>query len=625
MGTVTMSKNDCIGNLQLESLLDDYDTGERSRRDVLSAIHAAAAASIDEHIWISLFSEDQLHDQLERATARLEEGIEQPLLGVPFAVKDNIDVAGVPTTAACPSFSRVPERSAATVQRLVDAGAIVVGKTNLDQFATGLVGSRSPYGACSSVFDPNFVSGGSSSGSALAVARGLVSFALGTDTAGSGRVPAAFNHIVGLKPSKGLLSTRGVVPACRSLDCVSVFAGNVSDAWRVLQLTAAFDPEDGYSRRPALETARGDGAFRFGVPADEYLYFDGDGDARALYWQAIERLIALGGQMERFDYAPFDEAARLLYQGPWVAERVAAVGEFVAQGSSGLDPTVKAIVEGGGGLSAVDAFRGQYRLAELKKVADVTLAEFDMIVLPTTPTIYTRAAVAEKPLELNSRLGRYTNFVNLLDLCGLAVPAGFRSDGLPQGVTLLAKAFDEATLCTVAARYLEPRQFNVGATAYEMLQSADADFSTSTPLAAPSVATVEVPARKVKLAVLGAHLQGQPLHYQLTELGARFVSEAKTRSCYRLYALAGTRPAKPGMARRASGGVAIAVEVYELDMAGFGRFVDQVPVPLCIGNIELSTGEWVNGFLCEPEALDSAMDISEFGGWRAYLAGLDRH
>lgn len=603
-------------DLQLQSLREAYASGRLTPLEVLRRVHARAHEARSRNVWITLLEWEAVEAQLADVEARRAAGEPLPLYGAPFAIKDNIDLSGVPTTAACAAFANTPESSAPVVATLMAAGAIALGKTNLDQFATGLVGTRSPYGPCSSAFDPRYISGGSSSGSALAVALGQVSFALGTDTAGSGRVPAAFNNIVGLKPTRGLLSTRGVVPACRSLDCVSIFAGNVADAALVLDLAAGVDPQDPYSRQPRVG-AKGfpNGSFRFGVPAARQLEFFGDAAAEAAFQAALARLRELGGQEQAVDFAPFTQAAALLY-GPWVAERGAAVGELIASAPAGLDPTVAQIIGGSKRWSGVDVFLAEQRLQALKRQVDAVWADIDVLVVPTTPTSYTLRELAADPIGPNTRLGTYTNFTNLLDLCGLAVPAGFKEETLPFGVTLLGPAFADRSLWSLAARLHQSYDSAVGATEHRVLAapSSGAPRRGGRPaLPAPRVF------QSIELAVVGAHLEGQPLHHQLTELGARLVARKRTSSSYRLYALSGTVPAKPGLVRSERGGAPIEVEVYALDPASFGAFVAQVSQPLCIGNVELESGEWVKGFLSEGIATDGATEITGLGGWRAHL------
>ncbi|KAA5602676.1 allophanate hydrolase [Blastochloris sulfoviridis] len=584
-------------SLDIASLQHGYATGTLSPEAVLDAVYDRIAARGERPVWITLLSRDA-------ALAQLAAAPRGPLWGIPFAVKDNIDVAGLPTTAACPAFAYTPERSATVVERLQAAGAILIGKTNMDQFATGLVGTRSPYGACTSVFSADHISGGSSSGSGVAVGAGQVAFALGTDTAGSGRVPAAFNNVVGLKPTRGLVSTRGVVPACRSLDCVSVFAGTIGDALAVLRIAGGFDTEDGFSRRPQPAPAL-PARVRFGVPAD--LAFFGDTAAEVLFRESVARLEALGGEAVTIDFAPFRDAASLLYAGPWVAERRAAIGDFAATHPEAVHEVVRAIVLGGENWSAVDAFKAQYRLAELVRAAEAEWAKMDVLLLPTAPTIYRIDEVLADPVRLNSNLGTYTNFVNLMDLSAIAIPAGFRPDGLPFGVTLVGRAFEDEPLALLAdALHRALPGARIGATG--------AGLATTPP------ARIEPSAGRVRLAVVGAHLEGQPLHGQLVERDARRVATTRTAPGYSLYALKGTTPAKPGLVRDETGAGGIEVEVYELDPAGFGSFVALVPPPLCIGTVTLADGSEVKGFLCEGRAVTDALDITALGGWRAWRA-----
>lgn len=502
---------------------------------------------------------------------------EGPLAGLRFAVKDNIDVAGMPTTAACPSYAYTPTESSPVVEALLDAGAVCLGKTNLDQFATGLVGTRSPYGPCRNVFHPDYISGGSSSGSAVAVANGEVDFALGTDTAGSGRVPAAFNQLIGLKPTKGLLSTKGVVPACASLDCVSIFSKTVEMARRVLRACAP----------PSRTSFRG-GPWRIGVADPESLFFDNDASAKAAYAAALAQWEARGHTLVYIDPAPFLAAARLLYEGPFVAERYAAVGAFLDTEPADADPTVSAIIRGGAKHTAHALFAAMDRLRELQAQAAELWKQMDLLMLPTAPTCYTIEAVQADPVRLNSNLGTYTNFVNLLDLCAIAVPCGTLASGIPTGVTLLAPAGQDEAMLHAAGVFLgeaEPQGINT-----------------------------------VSLAVVGAHLRGMPLHHQLEALDARFLRAARTAPCYRLFALAGTKPPKPGLMRVAEGGAAIEIELYELTPAAFGDFVANIPPPLGIGTLQLEDGGSVKGFLCEPEGLHGAEDITHHGGWRGFTA-----
>jgi allophanate hydrolase len=529
------------------------------------------------------------------------------LAGRRFAVKDNIDVAGVPTTAGCPAFEYLPQSSAAVVERLLAAGATMVGKTNLDQFACGLNGTRSPYGAVPNAFDPAYVSGGSSSGSAVAVARGDADFALGTDTAGSGRVPAAFNNVVGLKPTRGLLSNRGVVPACRSIDCVSIFATTVADAVDVLLAAAAHDPLDPGSRRQPPEPAFFPQRFRFGVPSADGLEFFGDDAARLAFDAARARLRALGGTEVALPYAPFRDAAALLYEDAFVAERYAAIRTFFDGHAAEVHPVVRAIVGQGRRFSAADWCDAADRLGLLKQRCDALLADVDVMVVPSAPTIYRIDAMLADPLELNRRLGFYTNFVNLLDYAALAVPTDARDDGLPAGVTLVGPAYSDLRLADLGQRLHHDAGTGVGA--------------TGRPLPPPREIRRPV-GSTVRLAVVGAHLSGMPLNGQLLERGARLLRACRTAPEYRLHALAGTVPPKPGLVHVGAGGAAIEIEEWEMPVADYGTFVALIPAPLGIGTLRLEDGSSVQGFLCEPSALAGSPDISHLGGWRAYVARL---
>ena len=565
----------------------------------------------DEHrAWITVLPAEALR---ERAAALADrDPATLPLYGIPFAVKDNIDLAGVPTTAACPDYAYVPERSAFVVQRLVDAGAIPIGKTNLDQFATGLNGTRSPYGACRNAFDPERVSGGSSSGSAVSVALGQVTFSLGTDTAGSGRVPAAFNNLVGLKPSLGLLSASGVVPACRTLDTISVFALTAEDAHRVFAAAQAFDPSDAYAR-PAEPHGFDFGraaAFRLGVPRADQREFFNDAAYAAAFESAIAHAHALGAEVVELDFSPFLEAARLLYEGPWVAERYQAIRAFIEASPQALFPVTRDITLGGKSPLAADAFAAQYRLRALKRVCDAVWAQVDAVMTPSAPTHPTIAAMLEQPIQRNSELGHYTNFMNLLDYAAVAVPAGFTADGLPFGVTLFAPAHQDVPLLHAATRWqraLPGRAATLGA--------------TGAPLPPAPDVPPAVPSGQVRVAVCGAHLEGQPLNWQLTQRGARLVARTRTSADYRLYALAGGPPLRPGLVRvgEGEGGAAIEVEVWELPARHFGSFVAGIPAPLGIGTTVLADGSRVPGFICEPAGVRGAEDITAFGGWRHWL------
>ncbi|WP_439484884.1 allophanate hydrolase [Blastomonas fulva] len=548
--------------------------------------------SIQPQIWISRASPEALIEAARGIDARVAAGETLPLAGVPFAVKDNIDVAGFETTAACPDFAYAPETSATVVERLLAAGALCVGKTNLDQFATGLNGTRSPYGSPRNAYNLAYVSGGSSSGSSSAVAAGLVAFALGTDTAGSGRVPAAFQHLIGFKPSKGRWSNRGVVPACRTLDCVTVFTDDTTDARLIDGVVAGFDAADAWSKaladRPIARKT-------IGVPRRDQRVFFGDPESEYLYDRALARLSELGDIVE-IDYAPLQEAAQLLYSGPWVAERTAAMESILASNPQAIDPTVREIVSVGLETRGVDLFNGIYRLAELKRHADTLWESIDLMAFPTTGTTYRVAELAAAPIALNSALGFYTNFVNLLDMAALAVPAGTRANATGFGITLIGPADTDRALLDVADAYLSI-----------------ADLPPPPPL------DLEGKMQTVKLAVVGAHLKDMPLHWQLTSRDATFVGAFQTAPEYRLYAIANSTPPKPAMVHSPDG-AGIAVEVYELGIAEFGSFVVEVPPPLAIGTVTLADGTSVKGFVAEPRAMTGAQDITHLGGWRAYIA-----
>jgi allophanate hydrolase len=542
---------------------------------------------------------------LAQARALRDKPRDLPLFGLPFAIKDNIDLAGSPTTAACPAFAHTPEKSAFAVEHLIAAGAIPIGKTNLDQFATGLVGVRSPYGVPANTFDKRYVPGGSSSGSAVAVAAGLVSFSLGTDTAGSGRVPAGFNNIVGLKPTKGLLSTSGLVPACRTLDVISIFALTVPDALDATRVAAGFDAADPYSRRCSgdLDRSPAPKSFRFGVPKAPLLEFFGDAQAAQVYDEALKRLERLGGIRVEFDYAPFKATADLLYDGPWVAERYAAIETLMRGNPDALFPTTRAVIANASKYDAVATFKALYRLEALRRETAGVWNDFEVMALPTSGTIFTLDQLKAEPVLANTRLGYYTNFVNLLDLSALAVPAGMRQDGLPSGITLIGQAWEDAALAALGEAFHRDTGLTLGATK------------------APLPLYPEAPAKsdRIEIAVVGAHLSGMPLNGQLTTRGGKLVRACRTAKRYRLYALANQTPPKPGL-KRVDAGEAIEVEIWSLPVGAFGSFVALVPPPLAIGTLELDDGAWVKGFVCEPAGLDGAEDITPLGGWRAYIA-----
>ena len=552
----------------------------------------------DPHAWISRFP------------TPLQTVASGPLAGLSFAAKDNIDAHGLPTTAACPAFSFVPTAHATVIHKLLDAGASLVGKTNLDQFACGLNGTRSPYGAVPNAFNPAFVSGGSSSGSAYVVATGQVDFALGTDTAGSGRVPAGLNNIVGLKPSRGLISARGVTPAAQSVDCVSIFARSVDLAVKVLQSAMGHDARDPYSRKLDLLATPFAPAFRFGVP--QQVEFFGDQLSESAFDEARERLVALGGIEVRVDYAPLGQTAAMLYESALVAERYAAIRSFFDQHAHEIMEPVRSIIGQGRNYSAADLYEAQTRVRVLGQRAALMWNDIDVLLVPTAPTHITIEHMRRDPVALNRKLGAYTNFVNLLDYAALSVPSAIRPDGLPFGITLIGPCGSDWQLADLGQRYHHASGMKQGALGLPLAPAQPLSMLRPAPAAS-----------MVRVAVVGAHLSGMPLNSQLTERGATLVQTTHTAPCYELYALPGTTPPKPGMLRVAPGqGHRIALEVWEMPMAHYGSFVALIPAPLGIGTLTLEDGSRVQGFVCEPLELAGARHISEFGGWRAYIASL---
>ncbi|MDR3004246.1 MAG: allophanate hydrolase [Acidovorax sp.] len=575
-----------------------------------TALLTPLLSALDAHdpAWISLLSAHGLQTRLAQLAQQLDaaggELSRLPLYGVPIAVKDNIDVAGLPTSCACPEFAYQPERNAHVVQRLEAAGAVVLGKTNLDQFATGLVGTRSPYGAVPNAFNPAYISGGSSSGSASVVARGLVPLALGTDTAGSGRVPAGHNNLVGLKPTRGLVSNRGLVPACRSLDCISVLALNVDDADTALQAMASFDADDAYARRAPAGPGPWPARPVLGIPSAPEWF--GDTQAEQAYTQALQQLEHMGVVLQPMDFTPLFEVAALLYEGPWVGERYAALSSVLQTRPEVVHPVVRSIIEKAEHFSAADTFQAEYRRMELARQAETLMQGLDGLIVPTAPSIYTIAQLQADPVALNARMGRYTNFVNLLDWSAVALPAGMRGDGLPAGITLIAPAWHEARLLAFGRQWQAAQPWKRGAS----------QQSLPTTMAVPA-AMPDHP-EHITIAVVGAHLSGMPLNTQLTERGAILQESTQTSAAYRLYALPGTVPPKPGLLRTGNG-ASITVELWSMPMAHYGSFVALIPSPLGIGRVELSDGRCVQGFVCEPWATQGAEDITALGGWRAYM------
>ncbi len=585
------------------SLRDDYARG-RKPSEVVAEVYDRIEAGPLAPVWIATVPREVAMARA-RVLERRVAGRALPLYGVPFAVKDNIDVEGIPTTAGCPAFAYTPSAIATVVRNLLQAGAILIGKTNLDQFSTGLTGTRSPYGACSSVFDDRYISGGSSSGSAVAVAQDLVAFALGTDTAGSGRVPAAFNNLVGLKPTRGLLSGSGVVPACRSLDCISILARTCADAHVVWSTARGYDPGDPYSRepRPGEDAAPWlGGPVRFGVPGAHQLEFFGDEEAAQLYRGATARMEELGGRKVEIDFSIFRAASDLMYSGPWAAERVAAFSGFLETHAEEMNPIVRKIISDSSRFTAVDVFKSEHKMRELRRASQKEWDRMDVLLLPTTGTIYTQEAAEADPIQINTNLGIYTNFVNLLDLAAVAIPAGFRRNGLPFGVSLIGRAFSDEALLVLGDRFGHTRS------------------DTAPPYHDLGSELGPCPPGCVELAVVGSHLSGQPMNRLLKERGARLLRTTRTAEEYRLFAL-DTSPVKPGLVRENDyRGPGIEVEVWAIPENHFGGFVATISAPLVVGNVALRNGASVKGLLCEPAAIESAREITRHGGWRGYLA-----
>ena len=598
-------------NLTIENLKELYRCGEKTPEQLIKDIMQRCEQYESHNIWITRLTESQLDPYLHNLKSYSPDDL--PLYGIPFAIKDNIDLANIPTTAACSDFEYIPEKTAFVVDQLIEAGAIPIGKTNMDQFATGLVGTRSPepWGPCKNAFNPEYISGGSSSGSAVSVALGLVSFSLGTDTAGSGRVPAAFNNLVGLKPSKGLLSMTGVVPACRSLDCVSIFALTTDDANAVLNQAAIYDDQDCYARPiPFDNNIRHYGlpgnSFKFAVPKPEQLEFFGNTSAQRLFEKSVAELEALGGTKQIMDFSPFLQAARLLYEGPWVAERYVAIEEIMTQRPDVLLPVIKTIVGSAEGKTAANAFKAEYEMQEYRNQAQQLLSSVDFLITPTTGTIYTIEEEQADPIKLNSNLGYYTNYMNLLDCASVAMPAGFLDNKLPWGITFVSAAMTDRLLLSYANLWQQKLKQQVGNVALE------------TPI---TKAEIINPKHKTHLPIVvcGAHLRGLPLNWQLIERGAFFIEASKTNDKYELYALPGGPPKRPALVRSESG-AEIEVEIWNMPVENYGSFVAGIPQPLGIGKIELIDGQTLPGFICEQNGIEGAENVTKYGSWRKYLS-----
>jgi len=587
----------------LSALREAYAAGT-SPVDVIDEILARLDAVNDPGIFIHLCDRESLHAQ---AAALGTYDPDMPLWGIPFAAKDNIDVAGIETTAGCPAYAYTPDKDAFVIAKLRAAGALMIGKTNLDQFATGLVGVRTPYGAPLNAVDPKIVPGGSSGGSGVIVGHGIVTFSLGTDTAGSGRVPAALNNIVGLKPTLGALSAGGVVPACRSTETVSIFALTVDDAYAAFAVARGFDAADAYTKplqhEPLTAPTK---PLRIGVPDAATIEFCGDTVQKAAFDRDVALLKADGAEIAYINFEPLYAIARMLYEGAWVAERYTVIEDLLKSDPDAIHPVTRQIITHAESMSAADAFRGMYRLADLKRAAEPMLDGLDLLCVPTIPTFYSVADLEADPVTPNSNNGIYTNFVNLLNMCGIAVPTAPRSDGRPGSVTFLASAGQDALVAAVARGFEADCARNMGATTH--------------PIPMPT-ALPEKPSDQIALAVCGAHMTDLPLNGQLTDLGATFVRKAQTTADYRFYALAGGPPARPGLVRADGPGTGpVAVEVWSLPKTSFGTFMAGIPAPLGIGTITLSDGSAVKGFICEAGGTEGATDITKLGDWRTFLA-----
>ena len=598
-----------IENLTINYLHKQYQAGSLTPEGLVDYLLSEAEKYQHKNIWIHQLSREELQPYLDNLN--IEDISNKPLWGIPFVIKDNIDLAGITTTAGCSAYAYEPEDHAHVVGQLVSAGAIPMGKANMDQLATGLVGVRAEeqWGVCKNSFDDDYISGGSSSGSGVSVALGLATFSLGTDTAGSGRVPAALNNIVGLKPSCGLLSCSGVVPACKSIDCVTIFATTTDDAAQVFEVAAHFDPTDPYGRKNPANNQKNYGQYQkpfvFAVPQAEQLQFFGDAQAQAVFEQSVSDLEKIGGTKVEVDCQPLFDAAKLLYAGPWVAERYVACESLFEKDPNTMLPVIQKIVGSQQDATAADTFKAQYQMQAYKQYAKGLFEQFDILVTPTAGTTYPWQDVVDNPIELNSNMGYYTNYVNLLDLSAIAVPAGFKDNGHPFGITLVGKAFEDTKLLSIANRWQSFLDLKLGATDWPLPQQA------ANP--AGVMDTIDV-------VVCGAHLEGLPLNWQLTDRAAKLIEATTTTPSYRFYALAGGPPFRPGLIRDTEQGAAIDVEVWRVPASEFGTFVAGIPQPLGIGKVELADGRWLPSFICEPCGIEGAEEITHLGGWRAYMA-----
>jgi len=595
-------------NLTISHLREAYKNKTLTPQKLIENISQRCDQFIDHNIWIHRLSQEELQPYLDKLKNNNIDDL--PLYGIPFAIKDNINLAGIETTAACPAFANIPEQSAFVVEQLINAGAIPIGKSNLDQFATGLVGVRSPepWGPCKNSFNKEYISGGSSSGSSVSVALGLVSFSLGTDTAGSGRVPASFNNLVGLKPSKGLLSMTGVIPACRSLDCVSIFTLTTDDANTVLEQAAVYDSNDQYAREnPFDNNSRQYGlpaeTFTFAVPQEDQLEYFGNASAQKLFEDSVRGMQEIGGVKKTLDFSPFLDAAILLYEGPWVAERYVAIESLISQQPDKLLPVIRTIIGSGENKTAVDAFKAEYQMQLYRQQAKRALADVDFLITPTAGTIYTIDEVNADPIKLNSNLGYYTNFMNLLDCTAVAVPAGFLDNELPWGISLVSTAMQDRKLLSYANKWQQHNRINPGNLEYSLPETG-----------ANTVAYSE----DIQLIVCGAHLQGLALNWQLSERGAHLLEITTSAKSYRMFVIDGS-PQRPGLVRDNDNGQEIEIEIWKIPKQEFGGFVAGIPQPLGIGKVETVDGRWLPGFICEGYAVSDAEEISQLGGWRQFL------
>lgn len=590
-----------MNHLSIDYLNARYANGSLTPRQLIADLLQRIEAVDNPAVWIYQLSAEELEPYLLKLEAADPSTL--PLYGIPFAIKDNIDLAGIPTTAACAAYSYVPKASSPVVEKLIQAGAIPLGKTNLDQFATGLVGVRSPYGAPRNPIAPDRVPGGSSSGSAVALSEQLVTFSLGTDTAGSGRVPAMFNKLWGLKPSRGRLSTSGVVPACRTLDCVSIFALNAADGQAVLKIAEGYDAADAYSQ--PTRDVKLPATNKLGIPKSEQLMFFSDADFHPVWLQALEDLEAKGWELVEIDFEPFLRAARLLYEGPWVSERTTALKNFLESNAEDFYPATRQIISAGVDNTATEAFAAAYKLAELKRDSEGVWDGIAAIVSPTAGGFPTLADMEADPIGPNSQLGYYTNFMNLLDLCAVAAPAGETDAGLPFGLTWIAPRDTDKALVQIAA---DGPQVAFGG------KRPPSDLKGGR-LSSAAVTDQET----LSILLFGAHMSGLPLNQQVLGLGGEFIAEVQTAPLYKMIYLPEPAPHRPGIIRVGEGGASIAAEEWRFPKAALGEFLSTIQQPLGLGQLELTDGRKVHGFLCEAAAADGAEDISSTGGWRGYL------